>query len=148
LRKLVQRRNEVSHAATPEEGTILNTWVRETSDLIRRLYRNLLFLARYSLVSIDDMDYRSGQFQYTLRRLEGAGNPAPPFPVSLPQPYSRSKVYFASADFSRMLCLEPFVLLARCPLCSQMELFFYTSTHDRDRRYVTPDRGHTLSCST
>jgi serine/threonine protein kinase len=147
LARLVQRRNEVSHAATPQEGAVLHDWVRETSGLIRQLYRNLLFLTRYALVSVEDMDYVGGVFRYTVRRLEGAGTPLAPFQVSLPQPYGRGKVYFTSADFSRLVCLEPFVMLASCPLCGQTELFFYTSTHERERRYVTPDRGHTWSCS-
>src|SRR5262249_31055593 len=131
----------------PQEGAVLHDWVRDTSRWIRQLYRNLLFLARYALVSVEDMDYVGGQFRYTVRRLEGAGTPAVPFQVSLPQPYGRGKVYFASADFSRLVCLDPFVMLACCPLCGQTELFFYSSTYDHERRYVTPDRGHTWSCS-
>jgi hypothetical protein len=145
LNRLVQRRNEVSHGALPDEGPVLHDWVHETSALVRQFYRSLLFLTRYALVGIDDMDYHDGQFRTTIRRLEGVGPPEPPVQLSLAQPYSRGKVYFASADFSRMLCLDPFALLARCPLCGQTELFFYASTHGQERRYVTPDRGHTWS---
>jgi hypothetical protein len=147
LQGLVQRRNAVSHGALPEEGTVLHDWVRETAGLVRQLYRSLLFLTRYSLVVIEDMDYVNGQFRYTVRRLEGAGPPESPVPVNLNQPYGRGKVYFATSDFSRLLCLEPFVALARCPLCGQNELFFYVSAHGNERRYSTPDRGHTWSCS-
>jgi hypothetical protein len=148
LNALVQRRNAVAHGTTPEEGVVLHDWVRDTSALVRQFYRSLLFLTRYALVGIDDMDYTNGQFRYTIRRLEGAGPPDPPVQISLPQPFGRGKVYFATADFSRMLCLEPFVVQARCPLCGQTELFFYASTHGGERRYVTPDRGHTWSCAT
>ena len=97
---------------------------------------------------MEDLDYVGGQFLLTVRRLEGAGSAGQPLPVTLPQPYTKGKVYFTSADFSRMVCLDPFIVLARCPLCTQRELFFYVSTHGRERRYVTPDRGHGWTCST
>jgi serine/threonine protein kinase len=148
LNRLVQRRNEISHGALPDEGAVLHDWVRETFAVVRQFYRRLLFLTRYALVGIDDMDYQNSQFRTTIRRLEGAGPSDPPVQLNLAQPCSRGKVYFATADFSRMLCLEPFVMLVRCPLCGQTELFFYASTHGRERRYVTPDRGHTWSCAT
>lgn len=148
LGDVVHRRNEVGHGAAPEEGPALHDWVRQTGALVRQLYKSLLFLTRYTLVSVEDLDYVGGQFALSLRRLEGAATVGLPVRVTLPQPCSKGKVYFASADFSRLVCLEPFVVLADCPLCAQRELFFYVSTHGRERRYVTPDRGHGWSCPT
>jgi hypothetical protein len=145
LNDLVQRRNQIAHGAAPE-GEVLHNWVQRATAEVRQAYRALLFLARYALVSVEDLDYRDGRFLVTVRRLEGAGPPEPPLRLSLPQPCSRGEVYFADAEFRRMLPLAPFVVQAPCPLCHQREVFFYVSTSGAERRYVTPDRGHTLSC--
>jgi hypothetical protein len=148
LDELVQLRNELAHAAAPEEGPALHSWVQRMSASARRVSRSLLFLARYSLVAVEDMDYRDGRFLLSLRRLDGAG-PAPPLiTAALPEPYTRGQVYFATGDFARMRSLHPWVVLARCPLCSQRELFFYVAARRGELVYVTPDRGHSWSCPT
>jgi hypothetical protein len=45
-----------------------------------------------------------------------------------------------------MVPLHPWVVLAKCPLCSQRELFFYMARRGGELSYVTPDRGHAWSC--
>ena len=65
-----------------------------------------LLLTRYALVSVEDLDYVDGQFLLTVRRLEGAGSAGPPLPVTLPQPYSKGKVYFARFFYGNGTALE------------------------------------------
>jgi hypothetical protein len=148
LDEAVRLRNLVGHGAAPEEGTALHDWVARMTAAIRRLYAGLLGLARYALVAVEDLDYRDdGRFQLTIRRLEGVQAESQAIQVTRPEPCARGRVYFAAADFSRMVGLHPWVVLAKCPLCFQRELFFYVSAEGGEIRYVTPDRGHSWSCS-
>jgi hypothetical protein len=146
LDELVRLRNRVAHGPAPDEEDDLYDWVSQAREAVGRLYKGLLFLARYALLVVEDLDYVGGQFSLRVRRLEGTGGPGPAVTLSLPQPYGKGKVYFASADLTRLLCLDPYVLLARCPRCSQAELFFYVATKGASRSYATPDRGHAWSC--
>ncbi len=146
LNELVRLRNAVAHGTAPGEDADLHDWVLEAGAVVRRLYKGLLFLARYALFVVEDLDYADGEFRLRVRRLEGAAASAAPVFVTRREPCGKGKVYFAGADFARLLCLEPFVVQARCPRCSQAELFFYASTQGGQRRYVTPDRGHQWSC--
>jgi hypothetical protein len=146
LDEAVTLRNDLAHAAAPEEGAALHDWVGRMSACVRRLYRNLLRLARYALVAVEDLDYDEGQFLLGIRRLEGARGDEPTIRVPRPEPCTKGRVYFTPGDFSRMLALDPWVVLARCPLCFQRELFFYVSMDGGVVRYVTPDRGHGWSC--
>ncbi len=146
LDEVVRLRNSVAHAANPEEGAVLHEWVGRMGAEVRRLYKGLLFLPNYSLVAVEDLDFRDGRFVLGVRRLDGAGEPGPVVPVEAAEPRTRGRVYFAAADLGRMTSLHPWVVLARCPLCQQRELFFYVSTKGQEVHYVTPDRGHHWAC--
>ncbi|HEX5272564.1 MAG TPA: hypothetical protein VFW33_18830 [Gemmataceae bacterium] len=146
LDELVRLRNEVAHSAAPDESPVLHAWVGRMTAAVRRTYKSLLLLAEYALVAVEDMDYQDGRFLLSLRRLQGAGVPGPPVRAALPGPYTRGRVYFAAADFSRMQSLHPWVELTQCPLCYQRELFFYVGIRGEEAAYVTPDRGHGWTC--
>jgi serine/threonine-protein kinase len=146
LADVVPLRNEMAHGAVPEEGVVLHDWVKRLAGCVRRLYRSLLVLAKYTLVAVEDLDYQGDQFVLGLRRLDGLGPPGPAFPVPSAQPRTKGRVYLAAADCSRMISLYPWVVFAKCPLCFQRELFFFTSMAGGQVHYVTPDRGHTWSC--
>jgi hypothetical protein len=148
LDKTVELRNPVGHGPAPEEGVVLHTWIKEMSNCIQRLCRNLLGLARFALVAVEDLDYREddNQFLLTARRLEGRSVESRTIQIARTEPCAKGRVYIAAGDFSRLHSLYPWVILAKCPLCYQRELFFYVAADDGSIRYVTPDRGHVWSC--
>lgn len=147
LDEVVRLRNEVSHGAIPDADA-LHSWVMKSAACVRNLYTNLLGVAGFSLLTVEDLDYPGdGLFQLTVRRLEGASGESQSIQINRPEPYKKDRVYFAPGDLSRLHSLHPWVIFAKCPLCSRRELFFYVSTDGQDVRYVTPDRGHGLSCN-
>ena len=52
----------------------------------------------------------------------------------------------APSHGSRLVSLHPWAVYAKCPLCFQRELFFYTSAEEGRVHYVTADRGHSWAC--
>ncbi len=146
LDQVVRLRNRMAHAPTPEEGVVLHHWVREMTACIHALYKGLLCLARYALVVVEDLDFQEDRFRVALRRLNGAAGQGTVFSVTCGQPYTKGRVYLATADGSRFAPLHPWVVYAHCPLCFQRELFFYTSAEEGQVHYVTADRGHSWAC--
>jgi hypothetical protein len=148
LNEVLRLRNRMAHAPAPEEGTVLHDWVKQMTACVRGLYKGLLFLAGYSVVVVEDLDYQDDQFQVTFRRLDGVGDHAAACRLTSAHPYTKGRVYLAAADCSRLLSLHPWVVFVKCPLCFQRELFFYVSAEDGQSHYVTADRGHSWSCET
>ncbi|MFO0949954.1 MAG: serine/threonine-protein kinase [Isosphaeraceae bacterium] len=146
LNEVVSLRNRMVHAPAPEEGAVLHDWVGRMTSRIYDLYKSLLFLANHALVVVEDLDYREDGFRVTLRRLNGLAGQEAVFTVTCSQPYTKGRVYLAAADGSRFASLHPWVIYAKCPLCFQRELFFYTSAEEGRAHFVTADRGHTWSC--
>jgi hypothetical protein len=149
LDQVVNLRNRVAHGPALEEGAVLHDWVQRMSVCIRGLYKSLLCQAQFALVAVEDLDYQEeGQFVLKVRGLEGTGGASQSVQVKRPKPCTKGRVYLATSDFATMVSLFPWIVLAKCPLCFQQELFFYTSADDKQLHYVTPDRGHGWSCPT
>ncbi len=146
LNEVLKLRNRMAHAPAPEEGAVLHDWVSQMTACLRCLFKSLLFLANYSVVVVEDLDFLDDRFQVTLRRLDGLGDHETLIRVMSAQPHTKGRVYLAAADCSRLVSLHPWVIHNKCPLCFQRELFFYVSADQGQVHYVTPDRGHNISC--
>ncbi len=139
-------RNDMAHAAAPEEGAVLHDWVARMTRCVRRLYHALLPLAHSSTVVVEDLNYRDGRFELGLRRLDGVGEHETVTRVASEKPYTKGHVYLATPDGGRLLSLHPWVVWTKCPLCFRHELFFFNAVKGRQSCYVTPDRGHCWAC--
>ncbi|HJT77579.1 MAG TPA: serine/threonine-protein kinase [Gemmataceae bacterium] len=146
LNEVVRLRNRMAHAPVPDEGAVLHDWVARMTLCIHALYKGLLFLANYPLVVVEDLDFQEDQFRVALRGLNGVAGEGPASSVMSRQPYTKGRVYLASADGSRLVSLHPWAVYAKCPLCLQRELFFYASAEEARAHYVTADRGHSWAC--
>lgn len=148
LDEILALRNQMAHQVMPEEGAMMHEWVKKMTASVRRLYKSLLWMANYSVVVVEDLDFHEEQFSVRVRRLDGVGDHSTIVTLMTSQPYTKGRVYLTNQAGGRLVPLHPWVLFAKCPLCFQRELFFYASGDEGKAHYVTADRGHSWSCET
>jgi hypothetical protein len=137
--ELIEIRNkDIGHGAKHSEYEY-RSLVKECDDLLIPLLQNYQFITQFLLCHVSSVRKVKGGYEYRLTECTGA-NPQLLFSRRIFKSLLNSdQMYLIDLDSGEALCLHPFIILANCKKCSQMEIFFYSKSSN-NRLYFSSYR--------
>ncbi len=143
--ELIEIRNKnIGHGAKHSDYEY-RSMVKECEDLLVPLLQDYQFITSFLLCHVSSVRKVKSGYEYRLTECTGA-NPQLLFSRrDFKSLLNADQMYLVNLDNGEGLSLHPFVILANCEECKQMEVFFCSKLSEGRLHYLSYRTGHTFS---
>ncbi|MCA1619212.1 MAG: response regulator [Acidobacteria bacterium] len=118
---------------------------RECEKLLIPLLQEYQFITGFLLCYVSSVKKVGGEYSYRLQECTGA-NPQLLFSRKTFNFLMNSdELHLINREDGQFYSLHPFIILERCAVCTQLEIFFYVAFADGQLHYTSYRTGHTRS---
>jgi DNA-binding NarL/FixJ family response regulator len=121
--------------------------VRQCERLLVPLLQEYQFIAGFLLCYVSNVQKVGGEYRYRLQECTGA-NPQLLFSRrAFSFLMNSDELHLINLGDGRFHSLHPFIVLKRCEVCTQLEIFFYAAFADGQLHYTSYRTGHRFSAA-
>jgi CheY-like chemotaxis protein len=144
LNDFISLRNKyIGHGTRHTDSEYLEI-VKMFDEWIETLLQDYQFITQFLLCYVMSVQIIRGKHIYSLKECVGSNpqllNSTRPFGVLL----NANEMHVVNMKAEESLSLYPFMILADCPECRQLEIFFYSKFSNDDLHYLSYTTGHWL----
>jgi DNA-binding NarL/FixJ family response regulator len=116
---------------------------RECERLLIPLLQGYQFITGFLLCYVSSVKKVGDEYRYRLQECTGA-NPQLLFSrMAFDFLINSDELYLINLETRQFHSMHPFIVLERCAVCKQLEIFFYASFADGQLNYISYRTGHT-----